>query len=110
MVIRAQIGNCAHVGILVLGFVIVVVAFFFLSDVVDPGLVLFAVCIDHLGSLTAARVAFTLHVAFFLAVTADNVGVMGPVAVGRGDGTILIWVVLKFQAGKFCCCLCKAAI
>jgi hypothetical protein len=84
MMVWVQIGNSTNVGIFVLRLL-----FFFdifvVGDVVNPGFVLFAVCVDHRGSGTTTRITFTLHVAFLLAVTADNVWGTGAV-VASGVG------------------------
>jgi hypothetical protein len=84
MMVWVQIGNSTNVGIFVLRLL-----FFFdifvVGDVVNPGFVLFAVCVDHRGSGATTRITFALHVAFLLAVTADNVWGTGAV-VASGVG------------------------
>jgi hypothetical protein len=84
MMVWVQIGNSTNVGIFVLRLL-----FFFdifvVGDVVNPGFVLFAVRVDHRGSVATTRITFTLHVAFLLAVTADNVWGTGAV-VASGVG------------------------
>ncbi len=82
--VLAQIGNSSNVGVFVLrlGLFVGIVVFF--HNVVDEWLVLFAIGIDHWSSVTAARIAITLHVALLFAVTADNVGIAGAFAASRG--------------------------
>jgi len=83
MVVRVPIGNCPHMGILVLGLGLVHGLLVSLGDVVDPRLVLLPVGVDHGSVVTAPRVALPLHVPFLFAVAAHYIGVARPVAAGR---------------------------
>jgi len=83
MVVRAQIGNCPHMGILVFGLGLVHGLLVSLGDVVDARLVLLSIGVDHGSVVTAPRVALPLHVPFLFAVAAHYIGVARPVAAGR---------------------------
>ena len=84
MMVWVQIGNSTNMGIFVLR-----PLFFFdifvVCDVVNPGFVLFAVRVDHRGSVATTRVAFSLHVAFLFTVTAHNIGIVRTVAADWGS-------------------------
>jgi hypothetical protein len=72
MVIWAEVGDGSHIGVLILpgGGIIL------LSHVVHSvEFVFLAVCINHRGSITPARVTFWLHVPPLFAVAADDVWV-----------------------------------
>ena len=85
MVVWAQVGNGPNVGILILLLRLFFDIFVFFCDVVDARLVLFTVRIDHRGSVTTTRVAFSLHVAFLFTVTAHNIGIVRTVAADWGS-------------------------
>jgi hypothetical protein len=85
MVVWAQVGNGPNVGILILLLRLFFDIFVFFCDVVDARLVLFTVRIDHRGSVTTTRVAFSLHVAFLFTVTAHNIGIARTVVADWGS-------------------------
>ncbi len=78
MMVRAQIGDSPNVRILVLGPGLIhrVVL---LGDV-HTALILFAIGVHHGSAISAAGVAFMLHVPLLLAIAADHVGVSGAIA------------------------------
>jgi hypothetical protein len=83
MMVRAQIGDSPNVRILVLGPGLIHGVVFF-GDVVDTALILFAVGVHHRSAVSAAGVAFTLHVPLLFAIATDHVGVAGAIASERG--------------------------
>jgi hypothetical protein len=84
MMVWAQVGNGPNVGILILLFRLFFDIFVFFGDVVDARLVLLTIRVDHRGSVTKTRVAFSLHVAFLFTVTAHNIGIARTVAADWG--------------------------
>jgi hypothetical protein len=84
MMVWVQICNSTNVGIFIL-WLLFFFDIFVVGDVVDPRFVLFAVHVDHRGSVATTRVTFALHVAFLLALPADDVWVTGAV-VANGVG------------------------
>ncbi len=87
MMVRAQIDDSPNVRILVLGPGLIRGVVFF-GDVVDTALILFAVGVHHRSAVSAAGVAFTLHVPLFLAIAADHVGVAGPLLLSGAALTV----------------------
>ncbi len=83
MMVWVQIGNSTNVGIFVLRLFFDIFVFF--CDVVAARLVLLTVRVDHRGSVTTTRVAFSLHVAFLFTVTAHNIGIARTVAADWGS-------------------------
>ena len=82
MMVWVQIGNSTNLGIFVLRLFFDIFVFF--CDVVAARLVLLTVRVDHRGSVTTTRVAFSLHVAFLFTVTAHNIGIARTVAADWG--------------------------
>jgi hypothetical protein len=82
--IGAQIGDGSDVGVLALLVRLVYDIFVFFGDVADTRLVLLTVRVNHWGSVTSTRVAFSLHVTFLLTVAAHNIGIARAVAADRG--------------------------
>ena len=98
MMVRAQIGDSPNVRILVLGPGLIHGVVFF-GDVVDTALILFAVGVHHRSAVSAAGVAFTLHVPLLLAIAADHVGVAGAIAPEWGgvDCRGGCWSALRYR-------------
>ncbi len=83
MVVRAQIGNCPHVGILVFRLGFFHWLFFPFGDIVDALLTFLSIRVNHWSTIPTPRVALSLHVPLLFAVAAHYIRVAGPIVAGR---------------------------